>query len=314
MILENKSISIIIPAYNEANNLPLLFDEIREVMMMNDYEVIIINDGSTDDTGEVIKTLYDKYPEHIVGIDFYTNFGKATALNTGFKIAKGDIVFTMDADLQDDPKEIKRFVEKIEEGYDCVSGWKKDRKDTFIKNKTSKIYNYATQVISGLKLHDFNCGFKAYRKEYIKKINIYGELHRYIPVILKTYGCRITEIEVHHRRRKFGKTKYGIDRFVKGFLDLFTVVFITRYNARPLHLFGLFGILFFMVGVIAGIYLLTIRVMTGSLLTHEPLLIVSVMFLILGMQTIFTGLLSEQVVNTTSRRNNEDPIKRILKC
>lgn len=218
----------------------------------------------------------------------------------------------MDADLQDDPKEINRFIEKIEEGYDVVAGWKKDRKDTFIKNKTSKIFNYATQKISGLKLHDFNCGFKAYRKEYIKKINIYGELHRYIPVILKTYGCRITEIEVNHRVRKFGKTKYGIDRFVKGFLDLFTVLFITKYNARPLHLFGTFGILFFFLGFVAGLYLLIIRITTGSLITHEPLLIVSVMLLILGMQTIFTGLLSEQIVSTTNRQNNGDPIKKII--
>jgi len=298
---------------NEADNLAILFEEIHEAVGGGEnYEVIIVNDGSTDNTEEIIEQLHNKYSEHIVGVNFYSNFGKATALNTGFKIAKGDIVFTMDADLQDDPKEIDRFIDKIDEGYDVVAGWKKDRKDTFIKNKTSKIFNYVTQKVSGLKLHDFNCGFKAYKKEYIKKINIYGELHRYIPVILKTYGCRITEIEVNHRKRKFGKTKYGLDRFVKGFLDLFTVIFITKYNARPLHLFGVFGILFFLLGSMAGLYLLIIRIVTGSLITHEPLLIVSVMLLILGMQTIFTGLLSEQIVNTTNRQNNGDPIKKII--
>ncbi|MFA6183968.1 MAG: glycosyltransferase family 2 protein [Parcubacteria group bacterium] len=315
-MIKNKNISIIIPAYNEADNLGLLFEEIQNVMMKgggNKYEVIIINDGSTDNTEEIIKKLHNKYPENIIGVNLCANCGKAVALNTGFKIAKGDIVFTMDADLQDDPKEIPRFIKKIEEGFDCISGWKKDRKDTFIKNKTSKIYNYATQKASGLKLHDFNCGFKAYRKEYIKKINIYGELHRYIPVILKTYGCRITEIEVNHRKRKFGKTKYGIDRFIKGFLDLFTVIFITRYNARPLHLFGLFGMMSFSLGCAAGLYLLAIRIVTGSLLTHEPLLISSVMLVILGMQTMFTGLLSEQIVNTTNRQNQDDPIRNILK-
>ena len=236
--MNNKEISIVIPAYNEAENLPFLCDEIKDVLknITKNYEIIIVNDGSTDKTKEVIENLTAK-DIHISGIHFRTNFGKASALSAGFKKAVGETIFTMDADLQDDPQEIPNFLDKIDEGFDLVSGWKQNRKDSFVKNSSSKFFNFVTSLLSKIKLHDFNCGFKAYKGEVAKGLDLYGQMHRYIPVMAGNEGYKITEIPVHHRKRKFGKSKYGPIRFLNGFLDLLTVMVLTKYFKRPAELF-----------------------------------------------------------------------------
>jgi len=307
-------LSIVIPAYNEAESIEKLFEEIVAVLSDLDltYEIVFVDDGSRDGTHAVVETLHLMNQGRVKVIEFQANFGKAAALKAGFEHASGDVIVTMDADLQDVPAEIPKFIEKINEGHDLVSGWKEDRKDPFIKNKTSILFNAVTRYISKVNLHDFNCGFKAYRKEVAKGLNLYGELHRYIPVIAGAQGYRVAEIPVHHRKREFGKTKYGPIRFIHGFLDLLTVIFITRYRVRPLHLFGYLGLGFFSAGFLIAIYLTALKFIWHQPIGDRPLLLFSAMLMIMGVQIGVVGLVGEQITSLIHKTDQTSIIRRIL--
>jgi len=312
---ENKEVSIVIPAYNEADNLSHLCLEIGEAMkgITDDYEVIIVNDGSSDSTEHVVENLFKRDGRHIVGIHFRSNFGKASALKAGFGQAGGNIIITMDADLQDDPKEIPCFMAKIKEGYDLVSGWKQNRKDSFVKNSSSKFFNAVTSLFSKIKLHDFNCGFKAYRKEVAKGLDLYGQLHRYIPVIVGNQGYKIAEIPVHHRKRKFGKSKYGPVRFLNGFLDLLTVMILTKYFKRPAHFFGAFGTLALLIGLAISGYITYLKLVYGDIQGHTPLFIAGILLIMVGIQLISLGLIGEMFVKIAGKEDEGIKIKSIIK-
>lgn len=310
------SVSVIIPLFNEAGSLEDLFREITSVFTSTQqtYEVIFVNDGSNDESQKILDAIVAKNPSGIVkAIELKRNFGKAVALGVGFSVAKGDIIITMDADLQDDPNEIPRFIEKINEGYDVVSGWKTERKDSFIKNQTSKIYNYFTSLLSGVHIHDHNCGFKAYRSEAIKDLDLYGQLHRYIPVLVSASGyTRIGEIGVHHRKRTFGSTKYGPKRFIHGLLDLLTVFFITKFKSSPLHFFGVMSIYFIGFGGVIGLYLTYLRIIEDATIGNRPLLFLAVLLMVVGIQIGATGLISEQITYTTKKVPRDSMIKKIV--
>jgi len=310
-----KEISIIIPAYNEVENLPVLCDEIRNVManVTDNYEIIIVDDGSLDKTSEAIEILNKKDPTHMIGIQFRSNFGKASALKAGFNEAQGKIIFTMDADLQDDPKEIPNFITKINEGHDLVSGWKQNRKDSFIKNSSSKFFNFITSLFSKIKLHDFNCGFKAYKSEVAKGLDLYGQLHRYIPVIVGNQGYKIAEVPVHHRKRKFGKSKYGPVRFLNGFLDLLTVVMLTKYFKRPAHFFGGIGSVALGSGFVISLYITYLRLFTGSIQSRLPLFIAGILLVMVGVQLISLGLIGEMFVKNSGKEDESLKIKKVVK-
>lgn len=312
---KSKEISVVIPAFNEAENLPHLCREIKEVMkgITDNYEIIIVNDGSSDGTEKAVENLFKEDSRHIVGIHFRSNFGKASALKAGFGQAKGDIAITMDADLQDDPKEIPRFMAKIKEGYDLVSGWKQNRKDSFIKNNSSKFFNFTTSLFSKIKLHDFNCGFKAYKKEVAKSLDLYGQLHRYIPVIAGSQGYRIAEIPVHHRKRKFGKSKYGPVRFLNGFLDLMTVMILTKYFKRPAHFFGSFGTMALLIGLAISAYITYLRLVYGDIQGHTPLFIAGILLIMAGIQLISLGLIGEMFVKIAGKEDEGAKIKSVIK-
>ncbi|WP_372974612.1 glycosyltransferase family 2 protein, partial [Muriicola sp.] len=292
------SLSIVIPLLNEEESLKELYDWIASVMRSNrfSYEVIFIDDGSTDGSWEIITRLAAEN-EQIKGIRFLKNFGKSQALHAGFRQASGDIVVTMDADLQDNPEEIPELVRLIEEeGYDLVSGWKKKRYDhALTKNIPSKLFNWAARRTSGVKLHDFNCGLKAFRKEVIKTIEVSGEMHRYIPVLAKNAGfSRIGEKVVRHQARKFGKTKFGADRFINGFLDLITIWFVSKFGKRPMHLFGALGVLMFIIGSGFALYLGIDKLFinpTGRLLSERPQFYIALTAMIIGTQFFLAGFL-----------------------
>ena len=302
-------ISIVIPVYNEEESITELHNKIKETLenINKDYEIIFVDDGSNDKTLEILDRIHQSN-DKVKAISFQRNFGKSAALSVGFKEAAGDIVITMDADLQDDPQEIKRFIEKLNEGYDMVSGWKYKRKDPLTKRIPSKFFNFLTRVSTGIKIHDFNCGFKAYKKEVIKNIKIYGELHRYIPVIAKWNGFKVGEIKVLHHQRKYGKSKYGSSRLFKGFLDLITIKFLATYSKRPLHLFGIVGILLGSLGFIIGLYL-SWGWIRGIPIGNRPLLFLSMLLLLMGLQFFSIGLLGEIV---TFNKENEYNIKKRL--
>ena len=296
-------ISIVIPLLNEQNSLEELSSSVSSVI--NDlnlkYEIILIDDGSTDNSWEIISKICTKN-QHIKGIRFLKNFGKSQALSAGFKACNGDVVITMDADLQDDPNEIPELYKKInEEHFDLVSGWKKVRYDSIIfKNFPSKIFNWAARITSGLKLNDFNCGIKAYKKEVIQKVKLTGGMHRYIPVLAKNAGYnRITEKIVIHHPRKHGKTKYGIDRFIKGFLDLITLWFIHKFGKRPMHFFGLIGTIMLLVGFFFSAYLGIDKLFlqtSGRLITERPEFYISLATMIMGSQFFLAGFLGEIIL------------------
>lgn len=315
MKINKELISIVIPALNEAENLTPLCQEIAAAfsVLPHDYEIIIVDDGSRDKTKQITDQLFHEDPNHIRVIQFRNNFGKAAALHAGFQLAKGDIIIQMDADLQDDPAEIPRFIEKIHEGFDLVVGWKKHRLDGTVKNKTSRIFNGTTNLISLAKLHDHNCGFKAYRADTAKGLNIYGELHRYIGVIISNQGYLVAEIPVNHRKRLSGSSKYGPIRFIHGFLDLLTVVFITKFRSRPLHLFGYLGITFFLIGISIALYLLYVKFLGNQSIGDRPLLLFSVMFMIMGVQIGVTGLVGEQIATMINKSNDHYVIRKVLK-
>jgi len=290
-------ISVIIPVYNEEASLSQIVDELAAVLgsMGRDYEMIFIDDGSRDGSGETLKKLAAGN-KHMRIIRMRRNFGKSAALQCGFRKSRGDIVITMDGDLQDDPKEIPRFIEKLESGYDLVSGWKKKRHDPWHKTIPSKLFNFITSSIAGIKLHDFNCGFKAYRRAVIKEVDVYGELHRYIPVLAGWRGFRIVEIEVHHRPRSHGKSKYGMERFVSGFLDLGTAFYVTRFSKKPSRLFGVLGSIAFLFGFGIDMHILVIKLSGGMVGPRQPYMMLGILLTLLGIQLLFFGLLSELMV------------------
>lgn len=294
-----KKISLVIPLYNEEESLVPLANEIRKALkpINTPYEVILVDDGSTDNSLKVIKEIV-RTDKRFKFISFRKNYGKSAALQIGFKAATGDAVITLDADLQDDPHEIPNLLKKLDEGFDLCSGWKKQRFDPFIKKYSSRFFNFVTRLMSGIKLHDFNCGLKAYRKEVVENIRVYGELHRYMPVLANWQGFTVTEIPVKHHPRRYGKTKFGISRFFKGFIDLITVMFATRYIKRPMHFFGFLGALSFLVGFIVNAYL-TIEWISGKPLSNRPMLFLGMLMIIVGVQFFSVGLLGEMIVHNT---------------
>ena len=302
-------LSIVIPLYNEEESLPELCAWIKRVCEANQftYEVILVDDGSTDRSWNVIEAIRQE-DANIKGIKFQRNYGKSAALNEGFKAAQGDVVITMDADLQDSPDEIpelRRMI--IEEGYDLVSGWKKKRYDnTLTKNIPSKFFNAVTSKVSKIKLHDFNCGLKAYRKKVIKSIEVYGEMHRYIPVIAKWAGFRkIGEKVVEHRARKYGVTKFGWERFVNGFLDLASITFVGKFSKRPMHFFGLWGTIFFIIGLSITLYLVIAKFLNPEVaLTNRPGFYLALTSILIGMQLFLAGYISELVARNAPGRNS----------
>lgn len=307
------NISIVIPLLNEEESINELYHWIADVMQSNGflYELIFIDDGSTDSSWELIKKLIETHPE-VKGIQFLKNFGKSQALHAGFARAKGEVVITMDADLQDNPEEIPDLYKMIkEEGHQLVSGWKKKRYDSyFSKNLPSKLFNLAARKTSGVKLHDFNCGLKAYRKDVIKTIEVTGEMHRYIPVLAKNAGFdRITEKVVLHQARKYGTTKFGGERFIRGFLDLITISFISRFGKRPMHLFGALGALTLFVGFCFALYLGIDKLFlnpTGRLITERPQFYIALSAMIIGSQLFLAGFLGELILK--SKRSEENYI------
>lgn len=299
-------VSYVIPVKDEEESLEELYSRIRSVSenLSIPFEIIFIDDGSSDKSFFVLKSISEK-DNRVKIIRFRRNFGKASALSAGFEKAKGDIVITLDADLQDDPKEIPKFIKLIEEGYDVVSGWKKERKDPISKRLPSKIFNKLTSFLTGVDIHDFNCGFKAYRREVVENLEIYGELYRYIPALAQAKGFKVGEVIVEHHPRRYGKSKYGWERIIKGFLDLFTVVFITRFLKRPMHFFGGTGLFFFVFGFIINLGLTIYKFTTGALIGNRPLLLFGVLLMILGVQFLSIGLLGEMINNVTHGRKKE---------
>ena len=302
-------LSIVIPLLNEDESLPELVAWIERVMSDNgySYEIIMIDDGSTDNSWQVIENLREKNP-CVKGIRFQRNYGKSAALNEGFKASQGEIIITMDADMQDSPDEIPALRNMIlQGGYDIVSGWKKKRYDnTLTKNLPSKLFNAAARSMSKIKLHDFNCGLKAYRKKVVKCIEVYGEMHRYVPVLAKWAGFKkITEKVVEHRARKYGVTKFGWTRFINGFLDLMTIFFVGKFGKRPMHFFGLWGTVFFMFGFTIFIYLTISKFffdITG--MTQRPLFFFAILAMIIGTQLFLAGFIGELISRNSSSRNH----------
>lgn len=299
-------VSVVIPLRDEEESLKELHQQLRSTLGRSNmrYELLFIDDGSTDKSFQVLRDLKRADHSHVRIIRFRRNFGKSAALAVGFEKAQGKYVITMDADLQDDPAEIPALIKKLEEGYDLISGWKKVRKDPITKTIPSKFFNFVTRVLSGIKIHDFNCGLKAYRNEVVKSVSVYGELHRYVPVLAKNEGFKIGEMVVQHRPRKFGKTKFGFGRFWKGFLDLMTVLFTTRYFRRPLHLFGLWGIIAALIGIGIDGWLVIEWAQGKTALSNRPLFLGGVLLIIVGVQFVSIGLLGEMI--SKSKRTTEE--------
>jgi len=307
-------ISIVVPLYNEEESLPKLFEWIERVMTENkfSYEVIFVNDGSTDKSWEVVESLQQQ-SQNVRGIKFRHNYGKSPALYCGFRAAKGDVVITMDADLQDSPDEIPELFSMIKnDNYDLISGWKKKRYDsTLTKNIPSKIYNATARKVTGLKLHDMNCGLKAYKNEVVKNIEVYGEMHRYIPFLAKNAGfTKIGEKVVEHRKREFGETKFGLNRFVNGYLDLMTLWFLSKFGKKPMHFFGLYGSLMFLLGLLAVVVVGINKLFAifehvkAPLVTDSPYFYLSILAMILGTQMFLAGFVGEIVARNSTERNN----------
>ena len=308
-MLNQPDISIVVPLYNEEESLPELMAWIHKVCQEHGYayEVVMIDDGSTDDSWGVIARLRQEYA-YLRGIKFQRNYGKSAALNEGFKATLGQVIITMDADLQDSPDEIPGLYRMVTaEGYDLVSGWKKVRHDNALtKNLPSKLYNGVNRRLSGLKLHDMNCGLKAYKRKVIKSIEVYGEMHRYIPVLAKWAGFRhIGEKVVEHRARKFGLSKFGWERFINGFLDLLTIQFISRFGKRPMHFFGTLGMLFFIIGALIVLYLIIAKVsFAGYGLTNKPAFYLALTAMIIGTQFFLAGYTAELTARSSADRNH----------
>ncbi len=307
-------ISIVVPLYNEAESIPELNEWINRVMNEHgfEYEVIFVSDGSTDRSWQTIEQLQKQHPENVKGIKFRRNYGKSPALFCGFEMAKGDVVITMDADLQDSPDEIPALYAMIkEEGYDMVSGWKKKRYDPLSKTIPTKLFNATARKVTGIKnLHDFNCGLKAYKNEVVKNIEVYGEMHRYIPYLVKNAGYdKIGEKVVQHQARKYGKTKFGLNRFVNGYLDLISLWFLNKFGVKPMHFFGLLGTLMFIIGFIAVIIVGASKLyhmyngMPYRLVTESPYFYLSLTMMIIGTQLFVAGFVGEMISRNSPERN-----------
>lgn len=299
-------ISVVIPVMNEEGNLPELHRRLSRVLadIGVDWEILFVDDGSTDGTWREVTRLRSLDP-HVVAIQHRRNFGKAQALANGFALARGNTVITMDGDLQDDPDELPRMLAKLNEGYDLVSGWKQNRQDPWGKTAPSKLFNWTVRTVTGVQLHDFNCGFKAYRGEVTETIRVYGELHRFTPVLASAEGFRIAELPVKHHARSWGKSKYGFKRLFKGFLDLITVFFLTNYRQRPMHLFGIPGIISIALGVLVGLKLSWDRLANDATIGTRPLLLLSVLLIVVGVQFFGLGLLGEFLVQESHRPKPE---------
>lgn len=291
-------LSVVVPAMNEAGNVSALHEAIVAVLEPADmaFELIFVDDGSTDGTWEAIVALAER-DARVVGLRHRRNFGKARGLATGFAAAAGELVLTMDADLQDDPAEITRFLDKLDDGYDLVSGWKQRRQDPLGKTLPSRVFNATVRLVSGVPLHDFNCGFKIYRRDVLQNIRLYGELHRFTPVLAHAEGFRVGELPVRHHPRRWGTSKYGWSRLVKGFLDLLTVTFLTEYRQRPMHVLGVPGLAALATGGVLGLWLTAEKVLTGASIGNRPLLLLAVLLVVVGVQFFGLGLLGELLVH-----------------
>lgn len=306
-MVERPEVSLVIPLYDEEESLPVLAERIASVCDEAglSFEIWFVDDGSRDASWKVIQGLVER-DGRIHGVSFQRNYGKSAALAVGFERARGRYVITMDADLQDDPAEIPHLVSKLEAGYDLVSGWKQKRQDPLGKTIPSRFFNFVTRRLSGIPLHDFNCGLKGYRNEVVKSVHVYGELHRYIPLLAYWEGFhRITEIKVVHHARRFGRTKFGLSRFIKGFLDLLTVQFLTRFTARPMHFFGTIGSLAFIAGFVISLWLSVEKLFLGRPIGDRPLLLLGVTMILVGVQMFTTGLIGEMVVVPRMARTAE---------
>jgi glycosyltransferase involved in cell wall biosynthesis len=302
-----------VPVLDEADTVEELAIRLAAVIdeLGRTFEVVFIDDGSRDRTSERVRAARERDPR-VKLVRLRRNFGKAAALSAGLDHSRGEIVITMDGDLQDDPREIPRFLEALEgEGLDLVSGWKRQRRDRAVKRLSSRVFNWVTRLLARVELHDFNCGFKAYRREALEQVSIYGELHRYIPVLAARRGFAVGEIQVHHMPRRHGVSKYGWDRYYKGLLDLLTVLFLTRYTPRPLHLFGVVGLAFAVAGFAINLYL-AIEWFGGEFLSNRPLLFLGVLLMVMGIQMLTTGLLAEMIAYSGFRRRDSYSVREHL--
>lgn len=305
-------ISYVIPVLNEEDSLQILYNEIIQSNPEQDYEIIFIDDGSSDKSFEILAAIA-KNDTKIKVVRFRRNFGKSAALHVGFKLASGDYVFTLDADLQDNPIEIPNFIKKLEQGFDIVSGWKEKRKDPLYKTLPSKLFNYITARAFSLYIKDFNCGYKIYKKAVVKELNIYGEMHRYIPALAHSLGFKVGEIPVNHRRRQYGVSKYGFERYMRGFFDLLTVKMVTKYSKSPLYLFGRIGFFAVLLGTFLTGYLTCLKLFYGQPLTNRPLLSLGILLILAGLQFVSMGLISELIINkTTTTERRQLSIKELL--
>jgi len=305
-----EAISCVIPLWNESESLEALYAALHPVLegLDREYEILFVDDGSTDRSMEILTRLYEADP-HVRVFSFRGHYGKSSALMAGFRHTRFPIVLTLDADLQDEPSEIPKLIEAIEQGADMVTGWKKVRHDPWLKVVTSRLFNFVTSLFTGIALHDYNSGFKAYRRECLEELDLYGELHRFIPALLGLRHFRVAEIPVQHNPRRHGRTKFGPERFINGLLDLMTVMFLSNYLKTPLHLFGRFGLFFFATGFVINLYITYLRLVTGSIQRHFPLLFLGVLLLIVGVQFISTGLLGE-LVSKANRREGDRYVLR----
>lgn len=316
MAVEPK-ISVVVPIYNERENIEPLYRELKEVLesLKESYEIIFVNDGSQDGSEEILDKIALSDPKVTV-IHLRRNFGQTAAMSAGFYHAKGSIIITMDGDLQNDPKDIPKLLEKMKEGYDIVSGWRKDRKDPYwTRVFPSKIANALISYVTGVKLHDYGCSLKAYKREVIKELHLYGEQHRFIPALASELGCKIAEIPVNHRPRTAGKSKYGISRTFKVLLDLMVIKFLLVYKAKPMRVFGGIGSILFLLGLFPFSYLVLYKIFTGASIGHRPLLIISAVFMLAGLQLICIGILGELMVRVYFETQDKHPyhIKRIVR-
>lgn len=307
-----RMISFVIPVLNEQDSLEPLHEAVTRSVesLAAAYEMIFIDDGSTDRSIAVLQELYARDREHVRVIQFRRNFGKTAALAAGFAHARGEVVVTLDADLQDDPAELPKLLTKLEEGYDLVGAWRVDRQDPISKRWPSRLANATVSALTGIRLHDLNCGFKVYRREVVQDLKLYGELHRYIPVLAHWKGYRVAEVPVTHHPRRFGRSKYGLQRLVRSYIDFLSVLFLTTYLKRPMHLFGMLGSLFALVGAVIMIYLAALWVIEGGI-GWRPLLFFGITALVVGIQLISVGLLGEMLRHTTFRADDEYSIRQV---
>ncbi len=302
-------VSVVIPAYNEEENLPVLYERLKAVLdrLEGDYEILFVDDGSTDGSFEVLRDLARR-DERVRVIRFRRNYGQTAAMYAGFEHATGDVIVTMDADLQNDPEDIPRLLRKLEEGYDIVSGWRKDRKDPFLSRRLpSKIANWIISKVTGVELHDYGCTLKAYRSEIAKRYRLYGDMHRFLPALARRFGARVTEIPVRHHPRLYGRSKYGIGRTVRVILDIFLVKFLNEYITKPLYVFGGIGFLLLTAGILIELYLTLLKIFTGADIGGRPLLILGVLLILAGIQLLSTGIIAELIVRTYYESRGEKP-------